>query len=47
MMDDPADKKPDDWATEKRIVDTAAKKPDDRPDVGYHVSFTLVTFLRV
>merc|ERR1740138_1781346 len=32
MMDDPADKKPDDWVTEKRIVDSAAKKPDDWDD---------------
>merc|ERR1712146_67781 len=28
MMDDPADKKPDDWVEEKRIVDPEAKKPD-------------------
>merc|ERR1712022_18740 len=26
------DKKPDDWVTEKRIVDDAAKKPDDWDD---------------
>merc|ERR1719373_881301 len=32
MMDDPADKKPDDWVTEKRIVDSEAKKPDDWDD---------------
>merc|ERR1711901_10003 len=32
MMDDPADKKPDDWVTEKRIVDEEAKKPDDWDD---------------
>merc|ERR1712164_169134 len=32
MMDDPEDKKPDDWVTEKRIVDAAAKKPDDWDD---------------
>merc|ERR1719198_2737490 len=31
-MDDPEDKKPDDWVTEKRIVDAAAKKPDDWDD---------------
>merc|ERR1712185_758204 len=29
MMDDPEDKKPDGWVTEKRIVDAVAKKPDD------------------
>merc|ERR1712039_1082953 len=28
-MDDPEDKKPDDWVEEKRIVDPEAKKPDD------------------
>merc|ERR550537_1092588 len=28
-MDDPEDKKPDDWVDEKRIVDSAAVKPDD------------------
>merc|ERR1719267_402692 len=32
MMDDPEDKKPDDWVTEKRIVDPEAKKPDDWDD---------------
>merc|ERR1712132_4791 len=32
MMDDPSDKKPDDWVTEKRIVDPDAKKPDDWDD---------------
>merc|ERR1719408_692499 len=32
VIDDPADKKPDDWVTEKRIVDDAAKKPDDWDD---------------
>merc|ERR1712083_1069210 len=32
MMDDPADKKPDDWVEEKRIVDPEAKKPDDWDD---------------
>merc|ERR1719460_563849 len=32
MMDDPEDKKPDDWVEEKRIVDAAAKKPDDWDD---------------
>merc|ERR1711967_134103 len=31
-IDDPEDKKPDDWVTEKRIVDEAAKKPDDWDD---------------
>merc|ERR1712100_913037 len=31
-IDDPADKKPDDWVTEKRIVDPEAKKPDDWDD---------------
>merc|ERR1740129_2186035 len=29
---DPDDKKPDDWADEKRIVDAEAKKPDDWDD---------------
>merc|ERR1719258_1011659 len=29
MMEDPEDKKPDDWVTEKRIADAEAKKPDD------------------
>merc|ERR1719422_1779871 len=29
MMDDPDDKKPDDWVEEKRIVDPEAKRPDD------------------
>merc|ERR1712139_641129 len=32
VIDDPEDKKPDDWVTEKRIVDEAAKKPDDWDD---------------
>merc|ERR1719272_1577760 len=32
MIDDPADKKPDDWVEEKRIVDAEAKKPDDWDD---------------
>merc|ERR1740121_3213696 len=32
MIDDPEDKKPDDWVEEKRIVDTDAKKPDDWDD---------------
>merc|ERR1719277_573597 len=32
MMDDPEDKKPDDWVDEKRIVDSEAKKPDDWDD---------------
>merc|ERR1719157_537717 len=31
-MDDPEDKKPSDWAEEKRIVDPEAKKPDDWDD---------------
>merc|ERR1719210_2091679 len=31
-MDDPEDKKPDDWVEEKRIVDAEAKKPDDWDD---------------
>merc|ERR1719284_613045 len=31
-MDDPEDKKPDDWVTEKRIVDPEATKPDDWDD---------------
>merc|ERR1711896_91229 len=31
-IDDPDDKKPDDWVTEKRIVDPEAKKPDDWDD---------------
>merc|ERR1712046_494721 len=31
-IDDPEDKKPDDWVTEKRIVDPEAKKPDDWDD---------------
>merc|ERR1712019_129663 len=31
MMDDPSEKKPDDWE-EKRIVDPDAKKPDDWDD---------------
>merc|ERR1712161_119589 len=29
MMDDPEEKKPDDWVEEKRIVDEDAQKPDD------------------
>merc|ERR1719148_567839 len=32
MMDDPSDKKPDDWVEEKRIVDSDAKKPNDWDD---------------
>merc|ERR1739837_6663 len=32
MMDDPEDKKPDDWTDEQRIVDEEAKKPDDWDD---------------
>merc|ERR1711972_868535 len=32
MMDDPSEKKPDDWVEEKRIVDPEAKKPDDWDD---------------
>merc|ERR1739837_2972 len=32
MMDDPEDKKPDDWTDEQRIVDDDAKKPDDWDD---------------
>merc|ERR1719215_1502832 len=31
-MDDPEDKKPDDWVEEKRMVDAEAKKPDDWDD---------------
>merc|ERR1719162_1934103 len=31
-IDDPEDKKPDEWVTEKRMVDAAAKKPDDWDD---------------
>merc|ERR1711997_628498 len=31
-IDDPAEKKPDDWVEEKRIVDSDAKKPDDWDD---------------
>merc|ERR1712139_747743 len=31
-MDDPSEAKPDDWVTEKRIVDPEAKKPDDWDD---------------
>ena len=27
-VDDPEDKRPDDWVAEKRIVDAEAKKPD-------------------
>merc|ERR1719491_2810249 len=32
MMDDPSEKKPDDWVEEKRMVDPDAKKPDDWDD---------------
>merc|ERR1712085_207396 len=32
MMDDPSEKKPDDWVEEKRTVDPDAKKPDDWDD---------------
>merc|ERR1719497_178134 len=32
MIDDPEDKKPDDWVEEKRIVDTDDKKPEDWAD---------------
>merc|ERR1711861_122949 len=32
MMDDPSEKKPDDWVEEKRIIDPEAKKPDDWDD---------------
>merc|ERR1719464_1814232 len=32
MIDDPEDKKPDDWVEDKRIVDSEAKKPDDWDD---------------
>merc|ERR1711972_295831 len=32
MMDDPEDKKPDDWVEEMRMVDAEAKKPDDWDD---------------
>merc|ERR1719171_2314978 len=32
MIDDPEDKKPDDWVEEKRIVDTGATKPEDWDD---------------
>merc|ERR1712048_983445 len=32
MINDPEDKKPDDWVEEKRIVDAEAKKPDDWDD---------------
>merc|ERR1719498_87113 len=32
MIDDPEDKKPDDWVEEKRIVDADAKKPEDWDD---------------
>merc|ERR1711920_990444 len=32
MMEDPADKKPEDWVEEKRMVDAEAKKPDDWDD---------------
>merc|ERR1711979_58901 len=31
-MDDPSEKKPDDWVEEKRIVDSEAKKPYDWDD---------------
>merc|ERR1711993_9299 len=31
-INDPEDKKPDDWVEEKRIVDSEAKKPDDWDD---------------
>merc|ERR1712047_99798 len=31
-IDDPEDKKPDDWVEDKRIVDAEAKKPDDWDD---------------
>merc|ERR1712228_63727 len=31
-IEDPEDKKPDDWVEEKRIVDSDAKKPDDWDD---------------
>merc|ERR1712166_1110557 len=31
-MDDPDDKKPDDWVEDKRIIDPEAKKPDDWDD---------------
>merc|ERR1719454_288208 len=32
MMDDPEDKKPDDWVEEKRTIDDEAKKPEDWDD---------------
>jgi len=32
VMDDPEDSKPDDWVTEKRVVDGEAEKPDDSDD---------------
>merc|ERR1719229_1040398 len=32
MIDDPEDKKPEDWVEDKRIVDSEAKKPDDWDD---------------
>merc|ERR1712238_171802 len=32
QMDDPEDKKPEDWVDEKRQVDESAKKPDDWDD---------------
>merc|ERR1719335_1155602 len=32
MIDDPAEKKPDDWVEEKRIVDSEAKKPEYEDD---------------
>ena len=31
-VNDPDDKKPDDWRDEKRIVDEEANKPDDWAD---------------
>merc|ERR1719456_823263 len=32
MIDDPEDKKPDDWVTDKRIKDSEATKPEDWDD---------------
>jgi len=32
MIDDPEDKKPEDWVEDKRIVDADAKKPEDWDD---------------
>merc|ERR550537_1070435 len=32
MMDDPEDKKPEDWVTEKRVKDPEATKPEDWED---------------